>query len=82
MSGIYLSMQTISSGASVLSSSNPIWFIVFSFLIFGIRYRLLQWAGVIIGFIGVFITQGLEMQMQSGFWFALGAGWPGAWRRC
>ncbi len=75
MSGIYLSMQTISSGSSsVLSSSNPIWFIVFSFLIFGIRYRLLQWAGVIIGFIGVFITQGLEMQMQSGFWFALGAG--------
>lgn len=75
MSGIYLSMQTISSGSSsVLSSSNPIWFIVFSFLIFGIRYRLLQWAGVIIGFVGVFITQGLEMQMQSGFWFALGAG--------
>jgi len=75
MSGIYLSMQTISSGSSsVLSSSNPIWFIVFSFLTFGIRYRLLQWAGVIIGFVGVFITQGLEMQMQSGFWFALGAG--------
>ncbi|MFM9281839.1 DMT family transporter [Paenibacillus jiagnxiensis] len=71
----YLSMRTISSGsASILSSSNPIWFIVFSFLLFKARYRSVQWAGVIIGFAGVAMTQGFAVQMQSGFWLSLGAG--------
>jgi drug/metabolite transporter (DMT)-like permease len=75
MAGIYLSMQTIPSGSSsILSSTNPIWFIIFSFLLFGTRYRPLQWTGAFIGFIGVTITQGFEVQLQKGFWYALGAG--------
>ncbi|MDF2684813.1 MAG: protein of unknown function transrane [Brevibacillus sp.] len=75
LAGIYISMQTITSGSSsILSSTNPIWFIVFSSLLFGTRYRLLQWVGVLIGFVGVAITQGFQVQVQIGFWYALGAG--------
>ncbi|WP_440396898.1 DMT family transporter [Paenibacillus sp. SAF-054] len=75
MAGIYLSMETITSGSSsILSSTNPIWFIVFSFLLFGVRYRIIQWLGVLVGFAGVAMTQGFKVQMEAGFWYALGAG--------
>ncbi|WP_083497023.1 EamA family transporter [Brevibacillus choshinensis] len=69
-------MQTITSGSSsILSSTNPIWFIIFSSLFFRTRYRILQWTGVLIGFIGVAITQGsFELQFQKGFWYAIGTG--------
>ncbi|UUZ92811.1 DMT family transporter [Paenibacillus sp. P25] len=75
LGGIYWSMQTITSGSSsLLSSTNPIWFIIFNFVLFGTRYRSGQWAGAILGFIGVAITQGFTVQLQAGFWYALGAG--------
>jgi probable blue pigment (indigoidine) exporter len=75
LAGIYLSMQTITSGSSsILSSTSSIWFIIFSFLLFGTRYSPLQWIGGLIGFIGVAITLGFKVQLQIGFWYALGAG--------
>ncbi len=75
MAGIYLSMKTISSGSSsILSSTNPIWFIIFSFLLYRVRYRAVQWAGVLIGFAGVAVAQGFTVQLESGFWYAIGAG--------
>jgi len=75
MASIYMSMKTISSGsASILSSTNPIWFIIFSFLLYRVRYRLLQWAGVLVGFVGVAVSQGFRVQLEGGFWYALGAG--------
>lgn len=75
MAGIYLSMKTISSGSSsILSSTNPIWFIIFSFLLYRVRYRAVQWAGVLIGFAGVAVAQGFTVQLENGFWYAIGAG--------
>ncbi|GIO32609.1 hypothetical protein J2TS6_37500 [Paenibacillus albilobatus] len=75
MAGVYLSMKTIPSGSSsILSSTNPIWFIIFSFLLYRVRYRIVQWAGVLIGFFGVAVAQGFHVQLESGFWYAIGAG--------
>lgn len=75
MTGIYISMKTITSGSSsILSSTNPIWFIVFSALVLRTRYHDLQWVGVAIGFAGVAMSQGFQLDWQVGFWYALGAG--------
>jgi drug/metabolite transporter (DMT)-like permease len=75
LGGIYLSLQTIEAGtSSILSSTNPIWSIVFGALLFGFRYSLLQWLGVLIGFAGVIVTQGFQFQWKYGILFALLAG--------
>ncbi|MCH5584098.1 EamA family transporter [Shimazuella sp. AN120528] len=72
---IYFSMRTITSGnASILSSTNPIWLVIIQFLLLGIRYRALQWIGVLLGFAGVFLTQGMQLQFESGDLIALLAG--------
>ncbi|WP_018757345.1 DMT family transporter [Paenibacillus terrigena] len=75
MTFIYLSLHTISASTSaILSSTNPIWTILFAFLFFGARYRVVQWAGVVIGFMGVIVTQNFNMQMNEGTIYALLAG--------
>ncbi|AJY76955.1 DMT family transporter [Paenibacillus beijingensis] len=73
---IYLSMKTIpSSTSSILSSTNPIWFIIFSTLFLGIHYRTVQWTGAVLGFIGVVVTtQGFSFQFHIGALLALFAG--------
>lgn len=71
----YVSMETItSSSASILSSTNPIWTIILGAMFFGMRHRWWQWLGVIIGFLGVFITLGFHVQLQIGALYALLAG--------
>jgi drug/metabolite transporter (DMT)-like permease len=72
---VYFSMRTITSGnASILSSTNPIWLVLIQFLFMNVRYRRIQWFGVILGFVGVVFTQGLQFQFQSGAFIALIAG--------
>jgi len=75
MTFIYLSLHTISASSSaILSSTNPIWTILFAFLFFRSRYRAVQWVGVVIGFMGVIVTQNFNMQMNEGTIYALLAG--------
>lgn len=82
MAGIYLSMKTISSGSSsILSSTNPIWFIIFSFLLYRVRYRAVQWAGVLIGFAGVAVAQGLPCSWKAASGMRSGRAWLGGWQR-
>jgi drug/metabolite transporter (DMT)-like permease len=68
---IFLSLRTITAGeSSILIFVNPILVVLFSAFI-GIRYRLLQWFGVIVGFIGVVILIGFHPYYQVGVWIAL-----------
>jgi drug/metabolite transporter (DMT)-like permease len=72
---IYLSLQTISSSSSsILSSTNPIWTILFGALFFGMHYRFNQWIGVIVGFMGVFITLGFHVDLQIGILYGILSG--------
>lgn len=39
----------------------------------GLKYRLYQWMGVLIGFTGVFVTLGFHMQFSTGTLLGLGS---------
>ena len=68
---IFLSLRTITAGeSSILIFVNPILVVLFSAFI-GLRYSLLQWIGVIVGFIGVVILIGFHPYYQVGVWIAL-----------
>jgi drug/metabolite transporter (DMT)-like permease len=68
---IFLSLRTISAGeSSILIFVNPILVVLFSAFI-GIKYRLIQWIGVVVGFIGVVILIGFHPYYQVGVWIAL-----------
>ncbi len=68
---IFLSLRTITAGeSSILIFVNPILVVLFSAFI-GVRYRLLQWIGVIVGFIGVVILIGFHPYYHVGVWIAL-----------
>ena len=68
---IFLSLRTITAGeSSILIFISPILIILFSAFI-GVKYRLLQWIGVIVGFIGIVILIGLHPDYRSGVWIAL-----------
>ncbi|SDH98227.1 Threonine/homoserine efflux transporter RhtA [Planococcus glaciei] len=67
MGAIFLSLRTITAGESaILTFMNPLLVVVFGTLALGIRYRLVQWCGVILGFIGVFVTMGGQLQAEIG----------------
>lgn len=74
MGCIFLSLRTITAGeSSILTFTNPLMVVIMGTIFLGIRYRLLQWLGAIIGFIGVFITLGFHLQLTVGTLFGLGA---------
>ncbi len=74
MGCIFLSLRTITAGeSSILTFTNPLMVVIMGTIFLGIRYRLLQWVGAIIGFIGVFITLGFHLQLTVGTLFGLGA---------
>lgn len=74
MGCIFLSLRTITAGESaILTFINPLLVIIFGTIIFRTRYRITQWAGVIIGFVGVIVTLGFQMQLQAGTWLGLGS---------
>ena len=74
MGCIFLSLRTITAGeSSILTFTNPLMVVMMGTVFLGIRYRLLQWIGAIVGFIGVFITLGFHLQLTVGTLFGLGA---------
>lgn len=74
MGCIFLSLRTITAGeSSILTFSNPLMVVIMGTIFLGIRYRILQWIGAIVGFVGVFITLGFQMQLTSGTLLGLGA---------
>lgn len=67
MGCIFMSLRTITAGeSSILTFMNPLLVIVFGTLFLKIKYGLLQWLGVIFGFIGVFITLGAHVEFRVG----------------
>ncbi|CAM3716888.1 DMT family transporter [Mesobacillus thioparans] len=74
MGCIFLSLRTITAGeSSILTFTNPLMVVVMGTIFLGIRYRLLQWIGAIVGFLGVFITLGFHLQLTTGTLLGLGA---------
>ncbi|MFB1083105.1 DMT family transporter [Jeotgalibacillus sp. JSM ZJ347] len=67
MSFIFMSLNTIpASQSSILTFINPLLVIVFSTFFLKTRYQLRHWCGVILGFIGVFITLDGQLDFQTG----------------
>lgn len=67
MGAIFLSLRTITSGESaILTFMNPLLVVIFGTLVMGVRYRMVQWTGVLIGFIGVFIAMGSQLTIEIG----------------
>ncbi|CAI6081827.1 DMT family transporter [Cohnella sp. JJ-181] len=63
----YYSMKWITSGESaILIFVNPLLVILFGALFMKARYRAAQWAGVALGFAGVFCTMGAHLSMNPG----------------
>ncbi|WCK55674.1 DMT family transporter [Aneurinibacillus sp. Ricciae_BoGa-3] len=74
MGCIFLSLRTIPAGeSSILTFSNPLLVVILSSLFLGSRYQFSHWLGVLIGFMGVFITLGLHLQLRIGTLLGLGA---------
>ncbi|MEC0266434.1 DMT family transporter [Paenibacillus anseongense] len=63
----YYSMHWISSGeSSIITCTNPLLVIVLGTFLTGAKYRGRQWFGVALGFIGVVVTFGLQLNFQAG----------------
>jgi probable blue pigment (indigoidine) exporter len=74
MGCIILSMRTISSGeTSILTFVNPLLIVILGTGFLGLKYRMSQWLGVLIGFAGVFVTLGFHLQLTTGTWLGLGS---------
>ncbi|ANU23401.1 DMT family transporter [Planococcus donghaensis] len=67
MGAIFLSLRTITSGESaILTFMNPLLVVLIGTLAMGMRYRIVQWFGVFVGFAGVFVTMGSHLDLQIG----------------
>ncbi|EKN66095.1 DMT family transporter [Schinkia azotoformans] len=67
MGCIFVSLRTITAGqSSILTFMNPLLVVLFGTLFMKMTYRLQQWIGVILGFVGVFITLGAQVDFQIG----------------
>ncbi|QGQ99357.1 DMT family transporter [Paenibacillus psychroresistens] len=74
MGCIFLSMRTIPSGeTSILTFVNPLMVVILGTGFLGLKYRMSQWLGVIVGFVGVFVTLGFHLQLTTGSWLGLGS---------
>lgn len=64
---VYYSMNWISSSqSSIIMGTNPLLVIILGSLLTGAVYRGRQWFGVAIGFIGVAITFGFQLEVNIG----------------
>ncbi|MCA1011707.1 DMT family transporter [Halobacillus halophilus] len=67
MGFIFISLRTIpASQSSILTFINPLLVIVFSTIFLKTRYNRRHWFGVSLGFAGVFITLGGQLNFQIG----------------
>jgi probable blue pigment (indigoidine) exporter len=74
MGCIFLSMRTIPSGeTSILTFVNPLLVVILGTGFLGLKYRISQWLGVLVGFVGVFVTLGFHLQLTIGTWLGLGS---------
>lgn len=74
MACIFLSLRTIPAGeSSILTFSNPLIVVILASLFLGSHYQFSHWAGVIIGFAGVFITLGFHVQLKEGTMLGVGS---------
>ena len=74
MGCIFLSLRTITAGESAfLTFTNPLLVVIFGTVALGIRFRIVQWGGVLLGFFGVFITMGSQVNLEVGTFFGFGS---------
>ncbi|WP_202077185.1 DMT family transporter [Caldalkalibacillus salinus] len=74
MGCIFLSLRTITAAeSSILTFINPLIVIILGTWFLGTRYNFSQWLGVVIGFLGVVITLGFHLQLQTGSLLGLGS---------
>jgi probable blue pigment (indigoidine) exporter len=74
MACIFLSLRTITAGeSSILTFVNPLFVVLWGTWFLGVRYRIHQWAGVVIGFTGMMVTLGFHMELKSGTLLGLGS---------
>lgn len=67
MGFIFIALRTVTAGeTSILTFMNPLLVVVFGTVFLKLRYHLKQWIGVILGFIGVFITMGGAIDFRLG----------------
>lgn len=67
MGCIFESLRTIKAGeSSILTFMNPLLVVILGTIFLKSYYRIVQWAGVSIGFIGVFITLGGLAELKIG----------------
>lgn len=67
MGCIFVSLKTITAGeSSILTFINPLLVVIFGTIFLKSSYRKLQWFGVTLGFIGVFITFGAHLTIKAG----------------
>jgi drug/metabolite transporter (DMT)-like permease len=70
MGCIFVSLRTITAGqSSILTFMNPLLVVIFGTLFMKTTYSWRQWVGVILGFIGVIITLGAQVDLQIGTLF-------------
>jgi len=66
MGAVFLSMRTITAGeASILVFTSPMLVVIVGTVFLKAKYRLAQWIGVGIGFLGVFITLGASLDLME-----------------
>src|SRR5699024_765843 len=67
MGCIFVSLETITAGeSSILTFINPLLVIIFGTIFLKMNFQKLQWIGVIVGFLGVFITFGAQLSIKIG----------------
>lgn len=67
MGCIFVSLRTIPAGeSSILTFLNPLLVVVLGSIFLKVRYRSIQWIGVLLGFIGVFLTLGAHLEFKTG----------------
>ncbi|MDW0117515.1 DMT family transporter [Sporosarcina thermotolerans] len=72
MGCIFVSLRTITAGqSSILTFTNPLLVVIFGTFFMKMTYNWRQWTGVILGFVGVFITLGAQMDVQIGTLFGI-----------
>lgn len=72
MGCIFLSLRTITAGESaILTFTNPLLVVILGTIALKINYRFIQWAGVLLGLFGVFITMGGQLQLEIGTLFGI-----------
>src|SRR5699024_2264344 len=70
MGFIFISLETTPSGqTSILTFMNPLLVVVFGTVFLKIVYSRRQWIGVMLGFVGVFIIFGAQIDFQIGIMY-------------